>query len=425
MKVYFQTFGCQMNVADSEYIASMLVSSGNFDITNEIVNADLIIVNTCSVRKHAEDRASSYIGKLKELKNKNKNLKIIIIGCFAQRAKYELQEKFPFVDLVVGPLEYEYLPEILQQEFNLSVNKKTHLNLFNRTSVFVPIMTGCNNFCSYCIVPYVRGKERSRSVNDILDEIKFLLDNNAKEIILIGQNVNSYKFSETTFPQLLEKVVKIDTQKNFWVRFLTNHPKDMSIDIIKVIKNYPNISRHIHLPLQSGSNRILKLMNRNYTVEKYKEIIEMIRKEIPEISITTDLIVGFPTETNEDFKQTLNVVKEIEFDAAFVFKYSPRDGTKAAELKDDVPKEVKEERHFELLSLCDNITKEKNKKLIGTELEVLVTDHVVKNNKKDFYIGKTLNNKTVEIVSSKNNLVGEFIKVKINNTKLHSLLSVY
>ncbi len=425
-KIYFKTFGCQMNVYDSEYLGSLFVSSLNFQITNSLQDADVIVVNTCSVRKHAEDREESFIGKLKNIKIKNEKLKIVIIGCFAQKLKQELKNKFPFVDLIIGPLEYEYLPEIINSEFGISITNQRHLNLFNKISVFVSIMTGCNNFCSYCIVPYVRGREKSRDIEDILNEIKILLENGVKEITLIGQNVNSYYCEHLApstgitlkikFSNLLEKIANIEHNTRFWIRFLTNHPKDMNLDIIEVIKKYPNISKHIHLPLQSGSNRILKLMNRNYTVEKYKELVNVIRKEVDNVSITTDLIVGFPSETEQDFKDTLDAVKEIQFDAAFVFKYSPREGTKAYELKNDVPQEIKEKRHFELLSLCEKNAYEKNKKYIGNSLEVLV---VSKN--KDIYIGKTLNNKTVEI-KSKEDILGKFLNVKITDIKVHTLI---
>ncbi len=425
-KVFFKTFGCQMNIADSEYVASLLLSDENYKLTDNINEADIIIVNTCCVRKHAEDREKSFIGQLKKLKSKN-NCKIIVLGCFVQKAKNELKKQFPYVDLFIGTLEYEYLPEIIKNELGLqNFYPQLHINVFNKTSCFVPIMKGCNNFCSYCIVPYVRGKEVSRDVNDILNEIKSLLDKGVKEIVLIGQNVNSYKSyiegnTEVNFAKLLEKVAVWDTSKKYWVRFLTNHPKDMTYDIIKMIKLYKNISRHIHLPLQSGSNKILELMNRKYTIEKYKQIVEMIRSEIPDISITTDFIVGFPNETEEDFQQTILAAKEIQFDAAFVFKYSPREGTKAALLPDNVPKEIKEKRHYELLSLCDTIASQKNKKYINKELEVLVISQNEKNGKK-FYIGKTLDNKTVEIYTNKNGIIGSFIKTKIKDVKLHTLI---
>jgi tRNA-2-methylthio-N6-dimethylallyladenosine synthase len=425
-KVFFKTFGCQMNIADSEYVASLLLSDGNYELTQNINEADIIIVNTCSVRKHAEDRERSFLGKLEKIKSK-KDSKIIVLGCFVEKAKNELKKQFKHIDLFIGPLEYEYLPEILKNELNLQItNSKIHLNIFNNVSCFVPIMTGCNNFCSYCIVPYLRGRETSRSVNDILEEVKFLLDNGVKEIILIGQNVNSYRWENNekdiiTFAKLLEKIANLDQNKKYWVRFLTNHPKDMVYDIVNVIKSYNNIARHIHLPLQSGSNKILELMNRNYTIEKYKKIVEMIRKELPEVSITTDLIVGFPYETDEDFQQTIQAVKEIQFDAAFVFKYSPREGTKAALLSDNVPQEIKEKRHYELLSLCDTIASQKNKMFIGKEIEVLIVSQTVKK-WKNFYIGKTLNNKTVEIEITKEELIGNFIKTKIKNTKLHTLI---
>ncbi|MEN3013808.1 MAG: tRNA (N6-isopentenyl adenosine(37)-C2)-methylthiotransferase MiaB [Endomicrobiia bacterium] len=430
-KLFIQTFGCQMNVADSEYVASMLITNRNFELTEDINTADVIIVNTCSVRKHAEDKAESFIGRLKKLKIKNKKLKIIVLGCFAQRAKFELQKKFPFIDIIAGPLEYEYLPEILQNTFDITLSSKNqHLNIFNKVSTFVPIMTGCNNFCSYCIVPYVRGTEKSRNYEEVLNEIKALLEKGVKEVTLIGQNVNSYKSftkneeKQITFAELLEMVANLDTNKKYWVRFLTNHPKDMNYDIVKIIKKYPNISRHIHLPLQSGSNRILQLMNRNYTVEKYKEIIQMIRQEIPEICITTDLIVGFPTETEEDYQATLKTVLEIQFDSAFVFKYSPRKGTKAAELSDDVPQNIKETRHYQLLKLCNELSHQKNKKLLNTEVEVLI---ISQNKKKDkiYYIGKTLTNKTVEVITNnKHSLIyGSFVIVKIFNLKHQTLIS--
>jgi tRNA-2-methylthio-N6-dimethylallyladenosine synthase len=284
-------------------------------------------------------------------------------------------------------------------------------------------MTGCNNYCSYCIVPYVRGREKSRPVRDILNEIKSLLDKGVKEVVLLGQNVNSYSGLKSdsikiNFANLLEEIASLDSKEKFWIGFLTNHPKDMNYDIIKTIKSYPNISRHIHLPLQSGSNRILKLMNRNYTVEKYKELVELIRREIPDVSITTDLIVGFPTEQEEDFQQTIKAVKEIEFDSAFVFKYSVREKTKSAELPDDVEDEVKERRHYELLNLCDTIARQKNKNYINFEVEVLV---VSKSDKKNVFLGKTINDRIVEICSDRD-LLGNFVKVKIKDVKFHTLI---
>lgn len=421
-KIFLKTFGCQMNVADSEYFASILISTGDFEVTNDIKEADVIVVNTCSVRKHAEDRESSFIGRLKKFKDESKT--IIVLGCFAQKAKEELKRKFPFIDIIVGPLEYEYLPEILKERLGInSLSSNIHFNIFNKVSVFVPIMTGCNNYCSYCIVPYVRGREKSRPVRDILNEIKSLLDKGVKEVVLLGQNVNSYSGLKSdsikiNFANLLEEIASLDSKEKFWIGFLTNHPKDMNYDIIKTIKSYPNISRHIHLPLQSGSNRILKLMNRNYTVEKYKELVELIRREIPDVSITTDLIVGFPTEQEEDFQQTIKAVKEIEFDSAFVFKYSVREKTKSAELPDDVEDEVKERRHYELLNLCDTIARQKNKNYINSEVEVLV---VSKSDKKNVFLGKTINDRIVEICSDKD-LLGNFVKVKIKDVKFHTLI---
>lgn len=424
-RLYLQTFGCQMNVADSEYLASLLLNTGNFEITTSITQADIIVINTCSVRKHAEDRAESFIGQLKKFKIKKEKLKIIVIGCFAQRAKSELQKKYPFIDVIAGPLDYEYLPEILSNTLGFEVKSVKHHNTFNKVSVFVPIMTGCNNFCSYCIVPYVRGKEKSRPFNEVIEEIEYLVENGTKEVILIGQNVNSYsgifndgkEIKTLDFAKLLSMVANLKTRHRFWLRFLTNHPKDMNYEIIETIKKHPNISRHIHLPLQSGSDRILQLMNRNYTLKKYKEIIKMIISEIPEISITTDLIVGFPTETDDDFQKTIEAVEEIRFDSAFVFKYSPRKGTKAYELPDDVPQSIKEERHHKLLSLCDSIAKQKNSKYVNSKQEVLI---ISKNN--NYFIGKTLTNKTVEIITNSNLEIGSFTTVNIESIKNHTLI---
>ncbi|MFQ3676001.1 MAG: MiaB/RimO family radical SAM methylthiotransferase, partial [Endomicrobiia bacterium] len=308
--------------------------------------------------------------------------------------------------------------------------------LKNQISAFVPIMVGCNNYCSYCIVPYVRGKEKSLPVENILDEIKYLLKNGVKEITLLGQNVNSYhspKFvvhsSElnnkstndyVNFEQLLEKIAELKFQlnNNFWIRFMTNHPKDMNEKIVTLMKNYANICKHIHLPLQSGSDKILNLMNRNYTAKKYYELIQMIRDIIPEISITTDLIVGFPSETEEDFMQTYNLVEKIQFDSAFVFKYSPREGTKAAEFLDDVPKETKEKRHFKLLSLCESIAKNINYKYINKIYQGLIFEKKEKNT----YYARLESNRTVQLNTEKKLELGNFVNIKVVDIKKHNLI---
>ena len=483
MKFFVKTFGCQMNVSDSTQVESILLSNSNFSLTQEISNADIIIVNTCSVRKHAEDRAESFIGELKKLKVKNEKLKVIVIGCYAQKSKIELKKKFPYIDTFIGPLEYDYLPQILTRLLNIQIkNQKskishrltfTPLDNFvsngarintditkqnntiqstldiehrtldyhaNKISAFVPIMTGCNNYCSYCIVPYVRGKERSRPINEILNEINYLLNSGVKEITLLGQNVNSYKNENEEwkmkngekqnfdFTKLLEKIATINLHSSlstlhnknnkFWIRFMTNHPKDMNKEIVSVIKKYSNICKHIHLPLQSGSDKILNLMNRKYTSEQFYDLIQTIRIIIPNISITTDLIVGFPKETEEDFMQTYNLVEKIQFDSAFVFKYSPRDGTKAAEFSDDVSKETKEKRHLQLLSLCESIAKNVNYKYINNIYQGLVFDKKEPNK----YYARLESNRVVELKTEKKLELGNFVNIKIVDIKKHNLV---
>lgn len=425
MKFFIKTFGCQMNVSDSEKISQILSSNQLFTQTNNIDKSDLIIVNTCSVRKHAEDRAESFIGELKKLKIKNPKLKVIIVGCYAQKSKLELKKKFPYIDYFIGTLEYDYLPEILSEILKTNLKFNTNLKIKNNNiSTFVPIMTGCNNYCSYCIVPYVRGKEKSRPVNEILDEIKLVLQSGVKEITLLGQNVNSYldkteDGKNITFAKLLEKIVTTNfSSHNFWLRFMTNHPKDMTKEIVYTIKKYPNICKHIHLPLQSGSDKILSLMNRKYTSKQYFDLVQMIRDIIPEISITTDLIVGFPSETEEDFMQTYNLVKKIKFDFAFVFKYSVREGTKAAEFYDDVSKEIKEKRHFKLLSLCESIAKKVNYKYINNTYQGLIFDKKAQNK----YYARLESNRVVELKTDKQLEIGSFVNIKIVDIKKHNLI---
>ncbi len=425
MKFFIRTFGCQMNISDSKKIESILLSNPNFSLAENINNANLVIVNTCSVRKHAEERVESFVGELKKYKIQNPKLKIIIVGCYAQKSKLELKKKFSYIDNFIGTLEYDYLPEILSKILKTPIKKNKFLKTkTHNISAFVPVMTGCNNYCSYCIVPYVRGKECSRTVEEILSEVKYLLNSGVKEIILLGQNVNSYRGENSknqylNFAQLLEKIATIYTKNKFWIRFMTNHPKDMNEEIVSTIKKYPNICHHIHLPLQSGSDKILKLMNRKYTSKKYYNLIKLIRKKIPDIAITTDLIVGFPKESERDFMKTYNMVKKIQFDSAFVFKYSARDGTKASKLKDTVDKNTKQYRHYKLLSLCETIAKKVNSKYINKEIEVLVTGYDLKQG----YIAKTFTNKTINIKNFSNKKINPgFVKVRILETKKHNLI---
>ncbi len=394
MKFYLKTFGCQMNVTDSRFFSEYLESCG-YSQTENTEEASIVIVNTCTVRQHAEDRALSFIGELKKLKESSSSYgklysglkltntvtvpndmpKIIVAGCVAERLGEQLKKRFSHIDLLVSAKDVEYFAEIFERAFGKGKNEKEDarppLPVATPVSEFVTIMRGCNNFCSYCIVPYVRGPEKYRPPDEILAEIISLVKKGIKEITLLGQNVNSYTSNnKTDFADLLTLINKIDGLKR--IRFLTSHPKDFTDKIIDAVANLDKVCKHIHLPLQSGSNKILKLMNRKYTLEHYYSLIEKIRKKIPEVSITTDLMVGFPQEKEEDFNETLKAVQKIEFDFAYVFKYSPRIKTKASELKDDVPNEVKTNRHKILLDTCNKIAAQKNQKLVGKILEVLV-----------------------------------------------------
>ncbi|MDI6640692.1 MAG: tRNA (N6-isopentenyl adenosine(37)-C2)-methylthiotransferase MiaB [Elusimicrobiota bacterium] len=461
-KVFIRTFGCQMNVADSRFISDYLSTIG-YQQTENIKEAELVIVNTCTVRQHAEDRALSFIGQLKQLKIKdpatlepsgcrNEGPKIVVAGCVAERLGEQLKKRYPYIDLIVSAKDVEYFPELFSRlsqfsqfsrfdrlELNQIITKSSNYTV----TTFVPITRGCNNYCSYCIVPYVRGEEKYRNLEEIINEIVLLVNRGIKEVTLLGQNVNSYRgfrvagseFSEEfDFADLLTEINKIS--KLHRIRFLTNHPKDMNEKIINAIVALPKVCKHVHLPLQSGSDRILELMNRKYTLKQYISIVNKLRTKIPEVSITTDIMVGFPTETKKDFEDTLNAVKSIQFDFAYVFKYSPREKTKSAELKDDVGQQTKEERHAKLLSISDEIAKEKSQRFINKTVEVLVESM----NKDGKLVGKTTCNRTVVLVNSKEgtvredaggnsvgnerneDLISKLINAKIIGVKIHSLI---
>jgi len=356
-----------MNDRDSEYAMGLLIEKG-FQKTDSIDKADVILFNTCSVRKHAEDRAISNMGML--LKRKHKNGKIYgIMGCSAQALKELLFKSLPDLDIVCGPGEIYRLPHFIDMAIeskilacdNIDRDPPEFRSTFreNKKSTHVSIMRGCNNFCSYCIVPYVRGHERSRKPNSIINEVKELAKRGFKEVMLLGQNVNSYEgpTNKYNFAQLLKDLNKIDGIEK--IKFMTSHPKDASVELFKAIKDLGKLENHLHLPLQSGSDRILKLMNRSYAAKKYTTLIKQLRELLPNCDITTDIIVGFPTESEDDFKKTYNLMKEIKFNAAYIFKYSPRPPAKAAALKDDVPEEIKKKRHKILLDLQKKISKGK------------------------------------------------------------------
>jgi tRNA-2-methylthio-N6-dimethylallyladenosine synthase len=424
MKFYIETYGCQMNVADSEIVASVLTKSG-YEQTNNVNEANIILVNTCSIRENAETRVRGRLKVFHQLKKQKPDIKIGVLGCMAERLKEELLKQEVMVDMVVGPDSYREFPTILEKlnktnkivETELS-KEETYEDIIpfryenNGISAFVSITRGCQNFCSYCIVPYVRGVERSRSPESILNEIENLIKNNYKEVTLIGQNVDSYKFKYISFPKLLKQCAQTFPGVRF--RFSTNHPKDMNDELLQVVASYSNICKHIHLPVQSGSNKILKLMNRGYTREEYLKKIEAIHRYIPEAAISTDIMVGFCDETLEDHLQTLSLMREVEYDFAFMFKYSERSGTYAAKyLKDNVPEKEKIKRLNEVISLQNELSFKSKSKDLGKIYEVLVEGYSKKS--KNQYMGRNSQNKVVVFSSNTEITFGSIVKVKIEN----------
>jgi len=423
-KLHIETYGCQMNIADSEVVASILQMDG-FEITEEISEADLILVNTCSVRDNAEQRVLARIQYFQSFRKKQKNLIIGVLGCMAERVKEELIEKHR-VDLVVGPDSYLDLPHLIasvdcgEKAINIDLSStETYKDVIPlkisglKTSGFISIMRGCDNFCTYCIVPYTRGRERSRETQSILNEVRDLKARGYKEITLLGQNVNSYLYetesSRIDFPRLLELVAL--EAPDIRIRFTTSHPKDMSDETLKVIAKYDNLCKFIHLPAQSGSSRILKAMNRKYTREWYLDRIRAIRIILPEAAISTDLFCGFSSETEEDHQETLSLIREVGFDSAFMFKYSERPGTYAAKnMPDTVSEEVKIRRLEEIIALQLEVSLQQNKKDIGKIQEVLVEGFSKRSREKLF--GRTSQNKVV-IFNKDGHRVGDVVKVRI------------
>ncbi len=400
MKYWIKTFGCQMNKSDSERISSVLNKSG-YKPVQKIEEADLAIINMCSVRQSPVDRVYGLVPKLK-------NKQSLLTGCVLNKDKRKLSKIFDFI------LDIESLskwPEIITGKKIISgkdiIKVSSYLKIRpcydNRFSANIPIMTGCNNYCSYCVVPSTRGEEISRPVEDIVSEAQNLAEKGYKEIWLLGQNVNSY--NKIPFADLLRKINNIPG--NFWIRFTSSNPKDFSENTIKAIKDSKKITEYLNLPAQSGDNEILKKMNRPYTVEEYKKIIKKTRKEIPNITLSTDIIVGFPGETKEQFKNTAKLFKEIEYDMAYIAKYSPRPQTKAAQMKDNVPQKEKNRREKVLTDILKKTALKNNKEYIGKEIDVLLSAKT-----KDGWTGKSRKYKTVKVFSNKN-LLGEFVKVKI------------
>ncbi|MCQ2350661.1 MAG: tRNA (N6-isopentenyl adenosine(37)-C2)-methylthiotransferase MiaB [Paludibacteraceae bacterium] len=421
MKLFIETYGCQMNFADSEVVAAVM-QTADYDLTDNIEEADCILINTCSIREHAEIKAMNRLEYFQSLKKKRKGLIVGVIGCMAERMKDELLSN-KVVDMVVGPDCYLDLPNLVAQasEGHKAINVEPSLTetykdvipkrIAPGISGFVSIMRGCNNFCSYCIVPYTRGRERSREYQSILSEVLDLKSKGYKEVTLLGQNVNSYNFEGLTFPMLLDKLACEVPELR--IRFTTSHPKDMSEETVKVIAKHHNLCKHIHLPVQSGSNRILQLMNRKYTREWYLDKVAMIRSIIPDCGITTDMFTGFHSETEEDHQQTLSLMREAAFDSAFMFKYSERQGTYASRnLPDDVPEEVKVRRLQEAIDLQLELSLESNRRDIGKQFEVLVEGRSKRS--ADQMFGRTSQNKVV-LFDKGDNKVGDLITVTITD----------
>lgn len=427
-KLFIETYGCQMNFADSEVVAAVM-KMADYELCESIDEADAVFINTCSIREHAEVKAMSRLEFFRQLKRKKKNLKVGVIGCMAERMQKELLEH-PAVDLVAGPDAYLDLPNLIAQaeqgekSMNIDLSlTETYKDVLpqriggNRISGFVSIMRGCNNFCSYCIVPYTRGRERSRPYNSILNEVQDLYNRGYKEVTLLGQNVNSYNFEGLNFAALLENLAK--AIPGIRIRFTTSHPKDMSEETIIVISKYPNLCKHIHLPVQSGSSRILKLMNRKYTREWYLERIALIRKHIPDCGISTDMFTGFHSETEEDHQETLSLMREVGYDSAFMFKYSERKGTYASKnLQDDVPEEVKLRRLQEMIDLQMELSLQSNKNDIGKEFEVLVEGYSKRS--REQLSGRTSQNKVV-LFDNQGQKVGDLVRVKIKDASAITL----
>ena len=410
-----------MNVADTEIVQGLLTNKG-YDLTTDIKEADVVLLNTCSIRENAEQRIYGRLGNIKTLKYNKPNLVIGILGCMAERLRDDLVKDKKVVDLVVGPDEYRRLPEFIDTAFagekgiGVKLSKtETYDDLIphrvndDGLSAWISVMRGCDKFCTFCVVPFTRGRERSRSIDSVVNEVADLSQKGYKEVTLLGQNVNSYLDNGQDFADLLAAVAVVD--RTLRIRFSTSHPQDFSDKLLYTIAEHSNLCNYIHLPVQSGSNRILELMNRTYTIEHYLTIIEKARKIIPGVSFSTDIISGFPTETYEDHLATLEVMREVRYDGAYMFKYSPREGTKAYRMNDDVDENTKSKRLSEIIDEQQKISYEINQSLIGTEAEILIEGFSKKSN--DFLAGRTDTNKVVIIPNQQNISKADYVKVRI------------
>jgi len=438
-KYYIETFGCQMNKFDSERAIYYLDNTG-YERTFNTSDADILIINTCAVREKAENRLYGHIGNFKTLKSENPNVLICIGGCAAQSLKEKILDDFPYIDIVFGTQNIEQLPDLIKNRLDFigsicstienldSLGKLYYFKRDFKFKAFLPVMIGCNNFCSYCIVPYVRGRERSIKPRQIISAVKQLVDDGVVEITLLGQNVNSYgKDLDSSwekkvydFSNLLNDISAIKGLKR--IRFMTSHPKDFNKDLAAVIKDNNNIMKHIHLPLQAGSNKVLNLMNRKYTREIYTEKYSCIKSQIPDCAITTDIIVGFPGEEEKDFYETLDLVESLRFNRAFTFIYSKRKGTMAAKLADTVQKEKKQAWFRQLIEIQNKISYEENLKMAGKNLKVLVES---KSKKGESQLEGRLENNTIVNFDGKSNLIGKFVKVEIKDARTFYLTGIH
>lgn len=430
-RYHIVTYGCQMNVHDSEKIAGMLTELG-YSPCDSMEEADIVVFNTCCIRENAENHACGNIGMLKKLKAKKRDMIIAVGGCMPQQiGKADiLHKKFPYVDIIFGTHNLNMLKEYVEDKLG---GKKSVIEIYGsegevvegekplRTSypnAWINIMYGCNNFCSYCIVPYVRGRERSRRSENVIAEARSLIADGYKELTLLGQNVNSYAngTDDIRFPTLLERIAEIDGK--FRLRFMTSHPKDFSEELARAMASDKKICRSLHLPVQSGSDRILSAMNRKYTAADYLRKIDILKKYIPDCAVTTDLIVGFPGETDEDFRATLNLVREVGFSSAFTFVYSRREGTVAAKMPGQIPEEVSKERIMELVALVNSLTREQSAKYVGRTCEILCEGY---DEKRGLFLGRDEYGRMGYFACDKN-VIGEFVTLAVKEANGVSLM---
>ena len=412
-KYYIETYGCQMNDYDSRIVESMLRSEG-FSPAEDKEQADLLLLNSCCVRRHAEERVFSLIAQYKRLKADRPSMKLGLIGCTARKYGSTLLEKFPQLDIVAGPDDYRAMMETLRGDdgeraaFCGGGSRESYDDVMpfqEGPCAGVAVMRGCDNFCSYCVVPYVRGRERSRPLRSLLNEFDMLARTGVREITLLGQNVNSYRDGGYDFTVLLRATGKVEGIER--VRFMTSHPKDLSPALLEAVAECEEAAPHLHLPVQAGSDRILARMNRSYTVEKYLQLVKTAREIVPDISLTTDIIVGFPGETGDDYRKTLDLVEQVRFDDAFTYRYSVREGTKAAKMVDDVPEEVKLERLANLISMVRRIGLENLNRLKGCSFTLLVERESKKD--EDWWMGRTEHNR-VAVIPKGDSRVGDLVK---------------